>query len=194
MAIIQVAQVTIPANGEIPLSLFGDFFYCRSASDSFKVEGITTDNKFVSEAGAKVRLSKSESQYRFINETGTDITATILYGQGDYELDKFVGDVTVINTSPIPVQEEFATVMISEEYMSASTTPKKIAEGQIEHLVIRHSDTARYLYIGWDNTVGSQQIRLDVGQEIELKKYSGEVWIYTNTLTTAYGIFGCKRA
>lgn len=106
--VIQTAKITVPAGGQATFAFFGELLYCKAANVPFQVQGHKTQNRFPLEAGAKVRITEAETQFLVINETATDLAATLLFGSGDYENDQFNGSVVVVGASvfvPKPVIE-----------------------------------------------------------------------------------------
>lgn len=108
--VIKPYRISIPANQELTMPLYADFFYCESATDQFEVESNAGD-KFPMSAGKSFRGEVAGSEFTLRNDTGADIEAVIVAGSGDYKNDALSGEVSVIQVKKGSEREQGAAVV-----------------------------------------------------------------------------------
>lgn len=99
MANIQSANYTVPAKvgsneGRVTVASFSEFVYCVSASAQLKLRD-DQGNEYPLLTGVKVKIDTPAKQLELINESLSDVTAEIIFGFGQWEINSFNGVVTI---------------------------------------------------------------------------------------------------
>lgn len=72
----------VPAHGGINVAAKGEFIYCRTTTAAFHV--LIEGQDFEFGEGDKLRIAGGFDGFRLENSTGSDITAELIVGNGDY--------------------------------------------------------------------------------------------------------------